>query len=85
MPLWQKWHKQTLKTGWPEKGCRKTLLTVCFFTYNYSPLFTLQFFQPVSHLDFLVIKNNKYINKSNQQWATGLPTFAKKRPTFATV
>ncbi|EDQ2594440.1 hypothetical protein GK93_004618, partial [Salmonella enterica subsp. enterica] len=41
LPLWQKWHKQTLKPGWPEKGLRKTLLTVCFFTYNYSPLFTL--------------------------------------------
>ncbi|EAT7909928.1 hypothetical protein F1H35_21900 [Salmonella enterica] len=34
------WHKQTLKSGWPEKGCRKILLTICFFTYNYSPLFT---------------------------------------------
>ncbi|EDT8754643.1 hypothetical protein ZX34_004621, partial [Salmonella enterica subsp. enterica serovar Gaminara] len=40
LPLWQKWHKQTLKPGWPEKGLRKTLLTVCFFTYNYSLLFT---------------------------------------------
>ncbi|EFB2687022.1 hypothetical protein FHE33_20145 [Escherichia coli O157:H7] len=40
LPLWQKWHKQTLKTGWPEKGLWKTLLTVCFFTNNYSPLFT---------------------------------------------
>ncbi|EDS0731395.1 hypothetical protein CB363_004638, partial [Salmonella enterica subsp. enterica] len=40
-PLSECWHKQTLKTGWPEKGRRKTLLTVCFFTYNYSPLFTL--------------------------------------------
>jgi hypothetical protein len=40
LPLWQKWHKQTLKTGLPEKGLRKTLLTVCFFTNNYSPLFT---------------------------------------------
>ncbi|HFM3205055.1 TPA: hypothetical protein ACG64Z_004367, partial [Escherichia coli] len=42
-----------------------------------------QFVQPVSYLDFLAIKKQKYINKSNQQWATGLPTFAKKRPTFA--
>ncbi|PVJ74166.1 hypothetical protein C4714_24050, partial [Salmonella enterica subsp. enterica serovar Javiana] len=41
LPLWQKWHKQTLKPGLPEEGLRKTLLTVCFFTYNYSPLFTL--------------------------------------------
>ncbi|EOC3316145.1 hypothetical protein ACI269_004094, partial [Salmonella enterica subsp. enterica serovar Newport] len=29
-----------LKPGLPEKGLRKTLLTVCFFTYNYSLLFT---------------------------------------------
>ncbi|WP_228006627.1 hypothetical protein, partial [Salmonella enterica] len=42
LPLWQKWHKQTLKPGWPEKGLRKTLLTVCFFTNNYSLLFTLR-------------------------------------------
>lgn len=55
------------------------MFTVC------SPLFTLHFVQPVSLLDFLAIKKQKYINKSNQQWATGLPTFAKKRPTFATV
>ncbi|EAO3285493.1 hypothetical protein FJI00_12520 [Salmonella enterica] len=41
LPLSECWHKQTLKTGWPEKGRRKTLLTVCFFTYNYSPLFTI--------------------------------------------
>ncbi|ECD8124668.1 hypothetical protein FLF44_23465 [Salmonella enterica] len=41
LPLSECWHKQTLKTGWSEKGRRKTLLTVCFFTYNYSPLFTL--------------------------------------------
>jgi hypothetical protein len=40
LPLWQFWHKQTLKPGLPEKGLRKTLLTVCFFTYNYSLLFT---------------------------------------------
>ncbi|EEB5512683.1 hypothetical protein GJN65_12935 [Salmonella enterica subsp. enterica] len=40
LPLWQKWHKWHLKPGWPEKGLSKTLLTVCFFTYNYSLLFT---------------------------------------------
>ncbi|MCK7275786.1 hypothetical protein, partial [Enterobacter hormaechei] len=41
LQLWQFWHKQHLKPGLPEKGLSKTLLTVCFFTYNYSPLFTL--------------------------------------------
>ncbi|EFN4608579.1 hypothetical protein FQG13_21700 [Escherichia coli] len=41
LQLLQFWHKQHLKPGWPEKGLSKTLLTVCFFTYNYSPLFTL--------------------------------------------
>ncbi|MFG6656425.1 hypothetical protein ACG0Z5_18440 [Scandinavium sp. M-37] len=28
------------KAGWPEKGRRKITLSVCFFTVNYSPLFT---------------------------------------------
>jgi len=41
LQLWQFWHKHHLKPGLPEKGLSKTLLTVCFFTYNYSPLFTL--------------------------------------------
>ncbi|MBD4501631.1 hypothetical protein GUG79_10555, partial [Xanthomonas citri pv. citri] len=40
LQLWQFWHKQHSKPGWPEKGLSKTLLIVCFFTYNYSPLFT---------------------------------------------
>ncbi|EAA8278932.1 hypothetical protein B1Q45_12320 [Salmonella enterica] len=40
LPLWQKWHKKTLKPGWPEKGLRKTIPTICFFTHNYSLLFT---------------------------------------------
>ncbi|MCE9964084.1 hypothetical protein LZ654_04405 [Lelliottia amnigena] len=30
-----------LKAGLPEKGRRKITLSVCFFNYNYSPLFTL--------------------------------------------
>ncbi|EAM1270738.1 hypothetical protein D9872_15480 [Salmonella enterica] len=69
MPLWQKWHKQTLKPGWPEKGLRKTLLTVCFFTYNYSLLFTTvhpSVFICRYHLDFILIKNRKYITKGNR-------------------
>ncbi|KTG93364.1 hypothetical protein ASV37_21435 [Enterobacter hormaechei subsp. steigerwaltii] len=41
MQLWQCWHKQHSKPGLPEKGLSKTLLIVCFFTYNCSPLFTL--------------------------------------------
>ncbi|AYA13049.1 hypothetical protein AWI07_13595 [Enterobacter roggenkampii] len=41
LQLWQFWHKQHPKPGWPEKGLSKTLLIVCFFTYNYSPLFIL--------------------------------------------
>ncbi|AOP84707.1 hypothetical protein A3N41_04130 [Enterobacter hormaechei subsp. steigerwaltii] len=41
MQLWQFWHKHHSKPGLPEKGLSKTLLIVCFFTYNYSPLFTL--------------------------------------------
>ncbi|KLQ99440.1 hypothetical protein ABF61_07585 [Enterobacter hormaechei subsp. steigerwaltii] len=41
MQLWQFWHKQHLKSCLPEKGLSKTLLIVCFFTYNCSPLFTL--------------------------------------------
>ncbi|MTG20567.1 hypothetical protein GJD65_24825, partial [Klebsiella pneumoniae] len=32
---------RTLKPGLPEKGLRKSILTVCFFTYNCSLLFTL--------------------------------------------
>ncbi|PXK55718.1 hypothetical protein DMR96_05075 [Klebsiella pneumoniae] len=40
LPLWQKWHKQTLKPGWPEKGLWKTFFSICFFTNNYSLLFT---------------------------------------------
>jgi len=40
LQLWQFWHKQHSKPGWPEKSLSKTLLIVCFFTYNYSPLFT---------------------------------------------
>ncbi|OVW99793.1 hypothetical protein BME42_16865 [Klebsiella pneumoniae] len=39
--LWQFWHKRTSKPGLPEKGLRKSILTVCFFTYNCSLLFTL--------------------------------------------
>ncbi|MEE9683779.1 hypothetical protein V4841_07090 [Lelliottia amnigena] len=34
--------KGLLKAGWPEKGRRKITLSVCFFTVNYSPLFTLK-------------------------------------------
>ncbi|EEU9321444.1 hypothetical protein D3G85_25175 [Escherichia coli] len=41
LQLWQFWHKQHLKPGLPEKGLSKTFLSICFFTYNYSPLFTL--------------------------------------------
>ncbi|PCQ01719.1 hypothetical protein CP995_33180, partial [Klebsiella pneumoniae] len=40
--LWQCWHKQDVKPGLPEKGLRKSILTVCFFTINYSPLFTIR-------------------------------------------
>ncbi|EEU9396849.1 hypothetical protein F0S29_14110 [Escherichia coli] len=32
----------TQKPGLPEKGRRKPLLIVCFFTVNCSPLFTLR-------------------------------------------
>ncbi|HBZ0936994.1 hypothetical protein FK505_18440 [Klebsiella pneumoniae] len=28
--------------GLPEKGLRKSILTVCFFNVNYSPLFTIR-------------------------------------------
>jgi hypothetical protein len=31
-----------LKARLPEKGRRKITLSVCFFTVNYSPLFTLK-------------------------------------------
>ncbi|PQZ11603.1 hypothetical protein C5933_00210 [Cronobacter sakazakii] len=41
LQLWQFWHKHHLKPGWPEKGLSKTLLIVCFFTDNCSPLFTI--------------------------------------------
>ncbi|RWT47247.1 hypothetical protein DN464_07840 [Enterobacter cloacae] len=41
LQLWQFWHKHHSKPGLPEKGLSKTLPIVCFFTYNYSPLFTL--------------------------------------------
>ncbi|PNC27269.1 hypothetical protein CK475_17675 [Enterobacter cloacae] len=41
LQLWQFWHKQHSKPGLPEKGLSKTLLIVCFFTDNYSPLFTI--------------------------------------------
>ncbi|MBZ6702025.1 hypothetical protein B7D68_19580 [Klebsiella pneumoniae] len=40
LQLWQFWHKHHSKPGLPGKGLSKTLLIVCFFTYNYSPLFT---------------------------------------------
>jgi hypothetical protein len=40
LQLWQFWHKHHSKPGLPGKGLSKTLLTVCFFTYNYSPLLT---------------------------------------------
>ncbi|RTN22779.1 hypothetical protein EKN94_15145 [Enterobacter quasimori] len=41
LQLWQFWHKHHSKPGLPEKGLSKTLLIVCFFTYNCSLLFTL--------------------------------------------
>ncbi|HAS1797183.1 TPA: hypothetical protein I4G66_24795 [Enterobacter cloacae] len=41
LQLWQLWHKHHSKPGLPEKGLSKTLLIVCFFTDNYSPLFTI--------------------------------------------
>ncbi|EBP0190626.1 hypothetical protein IQ89_18675 [Salmonella enterica] len=40
LPLSQTWHKQDFKPGWPEKGRRNPPHSVCFFTYNYSLLFT---------------------------------------------
>jgi len=33
--------KGLLKAGWPEKGRRIITLSVCFFNYNYSLLFTV--------------------------------------------
>ncbi|OPB26160.1 hypothetical protein BFW94_07290 [Enterobacter ludwigii] len=40
LQLWHFWHKQHSKPGRPEKGPGKTLLSICLFTYNYSPMLT---------------------------------------------
>ncbi|NTZ46379.1 hypothetical protein C3709_20770 [Lelliottia aquatilis] len=38
--LWQFWHKQGGKTRLARKRSKENPLSVCFFTDNYSPLFT---------------------------------------------